>query len=183
MIEVEIRAKVDDLESVKNKLNEVGAKFINTKKQVDRVFGHPNSLDEENKVIEGHFSARIRQVDDNIKVDFKEILREKGRIEISSRLGSIDSGLKFLYKIGYKEAFTISKTRDTFEHNSFTICLDNVDKLGCFIEIEKIINTEEEQDKVRDECTELLKQIYPNSKIETRKYGDLMQELVNKEEY
>lgn len=183
MIEVEIRSKVNDLDSVKTKLNEVGAKFINTKKQVDKVFGHPDTLDEENKIKEGFFSARIRQVDDNIKVDLKEILREKGGIEISSKLGNIESGLKFLDKIGYKEAFTVSKTRDTFEHNGFTICLDNVDKLGCFIEIEKVINTDEEEEKVRNECKELLKQISPDSEIEPRKYGDLMQELKNKGEY
>ncbi len=183
MIEIEIRAKVNDLNEIKRKLNEIGAKFVDNKRQIDRVFGHPNHLDSENKVIEGCFSARIRQVDDDIKLDFKEILRQKGGAEISSKLGNVEAGLKLLEKLGYKEAFIVDKTRDTFSYNGFTICLDNVNKLGFFIEIEKTAKNYEGQDETRNYCIELLKVLSPESEVENRKYGDLMQELINSKKY
>lgn len=114
-------------------------------------------------------------------MDFKEIVRKSGGIEINSELKDVNAGLIFLKKLGWEEAFTVSKTRDSYRYNDFEICLDNVDKLGDFIEIEKMVNYPREMDKARKECLELLNSIYPNGIIENRKYGDLMQELINKE--
>ena len=68
-----------------------------------------------------------------------------------------------------------------FEYNDFTVCLDRVDKLGNFIEIEKLVDSNSEEEKIRQECIELLNKFAPDSQIERRKYGDLIQELLNKD--
>jgi len=174
MIEVEIRARIKNGEEIKNELEKIGAKFIKIEKQTDRIFGHPMFLDSEKMIIEGGFSARIRKVGDKKLLEFKEISRKSGGIEIKSELSDINIGLKFLDKLGFEEAFTVSKLRELYSYNDFTICLDNVDQLGDFIEIEKLINFSGDKEKARKECENLLGVLSPDSKIEDKKYGDLM---------
>ena len=181
MIEIEIRAKINDIEKVKDNLKRADAKFIKTEDQIDRIFGHSMFLDENKFIIEGGLSARIRQVNDKKEVDFKEITRDKAGIEVSAEIGSVEDGLRFLKKLGFEEAFTLKKSRDVFEYNNFTICLDRVDKLGNFIEIEKLVDSNSEEEKIRQECIKLLNKFAPDSHIERRKYGDLIQELLNKD--
>jgi len=180
MIEVEIRARIKNIEKIKDELKKIDAKFIKTEKQVDRIFGHPMFLGSEKMIIEGGLSARIREVDDEKVLEFKEILRKSGGIEIKSKLSDINVGLKFLEKLQFSEAFIVSKLRKSYLYNNFTICLDSVDQLGDFIEIEKLINFSDDKEKARKECEDLLRILSPDSKIENKKYGDLMQEILNK---
>ena len=181
MIEIEIKAEVKDIEKVKDNLKKADARFIKTEEQVDRIFGHSMFLDENKFITEGGLSARIRQVNDKKQIDFKEITRDKAGIEVSAEIGSVEDGLRFLKKLGFEEAFTLKKSRDVFQYNDFTICLDKVDKLGNFIEIEKLVSLNSEEEKIRQECMELLNKLAPGSQVERRKYGDLIQELLNKD--
>ena len=135
MIEVEIRARIKDAERIKEELKKIGAKFIKTEKQIDKIFGHPMFLDSEKMIVEGGLSARIREVNDRKMLEFKEISRKSGGIEIKAELSDLNVGLKFLEKLQFKEAFTVSKLRELYLYNDFTIWLDSVDQLGNFIEI------------------------------------------------
>jgi len=100
---------------------------------------------------------------------------------LRSKLGGIDIGIAFLDKLGFEEAFTIDKYRESFRYKDFGIDLDSVNKLGCFVEVEKMVDSSEEVGLAREECVRLLALIFPNSEIENKKYGDLMQELINGE--
>ncbi len=53
MIEIEIRAKINNIDTVREKILGLGAKHIKTEKQVDRIFGRAEDLDEEHKIIKG----------------------------------------------------------------------------------------------------------------------------------
>jgi len=180
MIEVEVKARIDNIDEIKQKLNSLNAKFLKQETQMDKIFGNPIFLDSNNKIIEGGIVSRIRVVNDTKILEFKEIMRTSGGIEIESELSSIDDGIALLKKLGFEEAFTVSKVRETYSYNDFTICLDKVEKLGCFIEVEKKISSNEEKNKQKEECIKLLNLISPGCKIENRKYGDLMQEIINK---
>ncbi len=180
MIEVEIRARIKDTEKIKDELKKIGAKFIGIEKQVDRIFGHSMFLDSNKMIIEGGLSARIREVGNKKLLEFKEISRKSGGIEIKLELSDTGIGLKFLKKLQFSEAFMVSKLRELYSLNDFTICLDSVDQLGDFIEIEKLINFSDNKEKTRKECEDLLYILSPDSKIENKKYGDLMQEILNK---
>ncbi len=178
-IEVEIRAKVNNFDEIKKALEKIGADFVNSKKQIDKIFGAAKFLDSEHKIIEGGLSARIREVDGKRALEFKEIIREKGGIELSCEIPTIEMAEKMLKKLDFEEAFTIEKTRETYSYKDFEIALDNVEQLGSFIEIEKLIDSEEGIGEARKECVDLLEKISPGSEIETRKYGDLIQEIIN----
>jgi len=180
MIEVEIRAKIKDIDSIKEHLNLIDAQFVDNIKQIDRIFGHSKFLDKDTKIIEGGLSARIRQVNNVSKLEFKEIIREGGGFEIEAKLDNVDSGIELLGKLDFKEAFTISKIRDVYKYNDFEIAIDQVKKLGNFIEIEKLVNLKEEINKAKEDCLELLEKISSEAKITNEKYGDMMQNIINK---
>ena len=99
MIEVEIRARIGSVGETRDELKRIGAKFVKTEKQIDRIFGHPMFLDSDKMIIEGGLSARIREIDNEKLLEFKEISRKSGGIEIKSELSDIDIGLKFLKKL------------------------------------------------------------------------------------
>ena len=167
------------MEKAEDRLKNLEAKFVSRKKQIDKIFGHPMFLDSKNMIVEGGLVARIRKIDDEEKLEFKEISRKTGGIEICSRLDNMDEGLKFLDKLNFKESFTVSKERTLYKYKGFSVCLDRVEHLGNFIEIEKLISKEEDKEKTKDECLELLQSLGLDYKIENRKYGDLMQEIIN----
>ncbi len=179
MVEIEIRAKIENFATTKKNLARLGAKLKDLEKQVDKVFGREKDLDKNRMIIEGHFSARIRQKGDKIKTEFKEIRRTGAGHEFSLPVESMDDGVFLLSNLDFEEAFTLSKTRETFSLNGFEICLDQVDELGNFIEIEHYVQDGTKKDDAINECKDLLKKIAPTARIEPRKYGDLMQELLN----
>jgi len=178
-IEVEIRAKVDDFTEIKKALDKIKAYFIKSETQIDKIFGAAKFLDSEHKMIEGGIVARVREVNGKRTLEFKEILREKGGLELSFEVASIELAEKLLKKLDFEEAFTVAKLRESYSYKDFTVCLDKVEQLGDFIEIEKLINEESKVDETRKECLDLLEIIAPGFKIENRKYGDLMQDLIN----
>jgi adenylate cyclase, class 2 len=181
MLEIEIRAKANSLDNIRKKLGELSAKKIGVEKQVDKIFGRPKDRDEENKIIEGRFSARIRQKENKILTELKEIRRNGAGLEFSSPVQKIEDGVRLLESLDYEESFTISKTRELYELENCEICLDQVDKLGNFIEIECKSTESGNTEELLDKCKSLLSKIDPEATLESRKYGDLMQELINNE--
>lgn len=179
MIEVEVRARIDSFKKIKIRLEELGVKKVAQKEQIDKIFGREKDLDDNHMIIEGRFSARIRSVDDATRIDFKEIIRGVGGVEVSADVSSVEQGKKFLEKIDYEEAFTIAKERTEYKIDEYKICLDDVDKLGRFIEVEKGIGEDQDKEVVYKECLELLEKLAPGSIQEKRKYGDLMQDIIN----
>ncbi|MDD3190684.1 MAG: class IV adenylate cyclase [Candidatus Pacebacteria bacterium] len=179
MIEIEIRAKIENPEKIKASLEKLGAKFIKSQKQIDRIFGHKQFLDKDNMIIEGGLSARIRTINDVSILEFKEISREKGGMEIVSNLSDANIGTAFLTKLGFEEAFTIAKQRNFYSYENLEIAMDNVEQLGYFIEIEKMVNYNDDKDAAKQECVDFLQRIGEDLIVEKRKYGDLMQEIIN----
>ncbi len=179
MLEVEAKIRVKDLETARKNLKKLGAKKVEEKVQIDKVYGRDSDLDDEHKVIEGRFSARIRKTNKVCRIDFKEILRGKPGDEHNIELSDIDEGDKFLQKLDYKEAFTSEKKREIYGYESFEICLDDFPKLGYFIEAEKKIEEGESKEDAYKSCVEVLKKIDPRGEIENKKYGDLIQEVIN----
>ena len=179
MVEIEIRAKIKNLEKIKRNLISSGGKFIKKEEQIDKIFGRSKDLDANHKIIEGRFSARVRQKENKVLVELKEIRRSGSGLEFSSPISKIEDGVYLLATLDFKEAFTISKTRETYQINDFEISLDQVEKLGDFVEIEHCDKTGNNKKKGLRGCRDLLIKLDSTAKIEPKKYGDLMQELIN----
>ena len=180
MIEVEIRTKISNILPIKRRLKKLKIRYLKSFHQIDRIFGHKKFLNEKNIIVDGGIVARIRTVNNRSFLEFKEIRRKSGAFEITSELADVNFGITLLKKLGYKEAFSVDKKRITYKYKSFNIDIDSVKKLGNFIEIERNIKSKKRVYQVRKECIDLLSKICPNYKIENKKYGDLLQEQINK---
>lgn len=180
MIEVEIRAKVPDFNEIISKLNKLGAKFLKEEEQIDRIFGNDKFLDKNKMIVEGGIVARLRTVNNNTILEFKEVSRQGAGFEIKSNISDVPSAIKLLEKLEFEESFSIHKKRKKYSCDSFLICLDDVTSLGTYIEIEKTVDSSQNIAKTKEECLFLLKKIAPNATIEQRKYGDLIQDKLNK---
>jgi adenylate cyclase class 2 len=179
MIEVEIKARIKDIESVRKKVIEAGAIFMKKEDQMDCIFGHPLMLDENKMVVEGGYMGRVRQVNGKVKLTFKEIVRGKSGIEIETEIGNVEIGKSFLTRLGFEEAFMVHKIRDVFELSGVEIAVDKVKILGDFIEVEKIVDVPEKVDSAHADCQKVLDSLGIEYEIITKKYGDLMQEIIN----
>jgi adenylate cyclase class 2 len=178
MIEVEVRARVDSFRAIRELLAEK-ARFMGSTHQADTIFGHPSFLDSESKVVEGGLISRIRESGDSKVLEFKEIRRDGKALELRHEITDPAKAKEFLGKLGFQEAFVVSKVRETWLYRDFLVCLDTVEKLGQFIEVEKAVASEQEAGEAWKQCFEVLKDIVPEAEVEHRKYGDMMQELMN----
>jgi adenylate cyclase, class 2 len=179
MVFAKIKSQVGSFDLIRENFSKLGIWLENSENQRDIVFGHSAFLDNEHQVVEGGIIARIRQKRDKKVLELKEIKRQEGAIELKFDIQDINSIKEFLKKLGFEEAFEIEKQREKYGYKQFSVCLDDVKSLGRFIEIEKIVNKPEEKEKAMNECKDLLNFLSPSAKIETKKYGDLMQDIIN----
>ena len=137
MREIEIKAKLVDKQRVMKKLESLGCVFEGEITQEDTVYvENMGSLDTflANKVF-----LRLR-VKDNGKVLFTvkkrtlNLVAIEHEVEVSSR----DEMEQALLLMGYQEAVKINKKRITTHYDGCEICIDEVENLGLFIEMEKL---------------------------------------------
>ena len=98
MIEVEVRARLIHPQKLKQELEKRNAKFINVLNQRDfnYAFEKPGE-----HVKEGGILARVREENENIRLEFKEILREKGAgIDIGANISDTELGKRLFSKLG-----------------------------------------------------------------------------------
>lgn len=136
MIEVEAKVKVDDLQPLKRRLNELGAKWISEETQRDLYFNHPQrnfaTTDE---------ALRVRWSSTGEKsITYKgpklpgSII--KTREELILPVGDIGAAVELFHRLGFREAASIVKKRVVWELHNFKVCLDEVEGLGSFVEVE-----------------------------------------------
>lgn len=136
--EIEVKAKVADTAAVRAQLEALGCAFTEPVTQEDAIF-----VD-----FEGDFAEfrpetnflRIRRAHGKILFTLKR--SEVGGNELSSierefevnDAQQLEDTLGFL---GYHEVIRVKKSRTKTRHNDMEICLDEVEGLGSFIEVEK----------------------------------------------
>lgn len=149
MREIEIKARVQDLSVVKDKLTMNGVKIGKSVKQRDVVYCLPGS-------VENHKDAiwmRIRTEN-----DIKHILTLKRSVE--GHLDSIEHEtviedatqmMHILKEMGYILYSDLTKFRQKGKAGDTEVCLDEVEGLGCFIEAEMLVADDVDGNVVRDQ--------------------------------
>ncbi len=178
MIEVEVKAHVNDFNSMKKKLNEIGAEKIKMEHQKDTYFNNPSYRDFE----KSDEALRIRSTIIN-REESQTILTYKGpklddvsktrkEIEVSVD-DSKNTGL-ILENLGFKPAADVEKDRTTYLFNEFIISLDKVHNVGNFVEIEKEMTEDENFKETLDKIFEIYKKLGIEEGFERRSYLELM---------
>ena len=112
----------------------MGAVFIAEVSEKDTYFNHPNrdfaATDE---------ALRIRVADEQSFLTYKGRkidAKSKTREEIEVVVSDADSANLILLRLGFKPVAEVSKIRKRYKIDKFEICLDDVEGVGTFVEVE-----------------------------------------------
>lgn len=164
---MELKAKVNDLESVRRKLRVLKARPMGTFRQTDIYFNVPKGR------------LKLRQSNNEktqlIYYERENITRPK-RSNVFVMEISENSAFKALFKKILKVKAIVKKTREIYQHQRTQIHLDTVDSLGCYVEFErKTSNTLKEIEKNRRLLEKLMVTLGIDPKsLEKLSYSDLV---------
>ncbi len=134
-LEVEVKVRVHgDPHDVGVKLRSIGFNKVAEEQQVDIYFSHPcydlASRDE---------ALRLRIVGGKAILCFKGPRLPgplKSRKEIEVEVSNAEECLELLSSLGFKELAKVIKRRRIFERRGVKVCVDSVEGLGHFLEVE-----------------------------------------------
>ncbi len=159
-LEVELKAPCAGAEE---KVRALGAKFLKSEKQEDTYYAHPcrdfRGTDE---------ALRLRRTGP-LRITYKGPKRRgglKSREEIEFRVP--DEAAMLLERLGFEPAFTIRKERRTYALGGLTVCCDNVEGLGEYVEVES--GSEEDGERI----VGVLRSLGVEDKATDRTYADLL---------
>ena len=110
MREIELKFKVDDLDKLLNKLDELGCNVSDVIYQEDSVF--VSDLDNVESV-DGSIWLRVRKMDDKIELNFKKQVSLNESQEIEFCVDDYDKATSFLEALGFKRWVKVVKRRRT----------------------------------------------------------------------
>ncbi|MFH1316839.1 MAG: class IV adenylate cyclase [Candidatus Woesearchaeota archaeon] len=180
MKEIEVKAKINDFDNLIMKLKELGCNLGEELIQCDIIF-KSNKTDFSN-IKRGENILRIRDENGKFKLTLKRSQENSlDCIENEVVIDDDNQMREILLNLGYKEVLRINKLRRKFKFKDYEICLDDVEELGKFIEVEKI--SEEDSKKVQEELFRFLKDlgIREENRIE-KGYDNLMWEKMIKKD-
>jgi len=134
MIEIEVKASVDDPKKMERSLIELGATPIGIESQADTYYNAPHR--DFGKTDE---ALRIRVQDGKSVLTYKGPkidMVSKTRKEVQTEIKDTDNMGNILSYLGFFPVATVSKKRKNFRIGDFYISLDDVRNLGNFIEVE-----------------------------------------------
>lgn len=144
--EIEVKYKVSDLSSIKKRLREMGAVFVRKVRQVDIYFRHPCK-----DLAVSDEALRIRLEEDKSVLTYKGPRvpsKVKVREELSVNVSDAHKLISILSRMGFAEEVKIVKDREEYALGEIKLCLDTVEDLGNFVEIEFPFDNEEELTKL-----------------------------------
>ncbi len=144
-IEVEVKARVKDPKKLSQKLKDYGAKFIGEVKQLDQYF---NSPVKDLRKQEPREFIRVRDKGGKSELGYHIALGKDSAKEYEIICDDSETTHKILEFIGCKKLGLIDKTRKkytlTWNGTKYNIVVDDVKKLGLFIEFEIMVEKESE---------------------------------------
>ena len=184
MIEVECKLHIDDINAVESKLLELGFTQAGLVDEVDRYF------DNEAGQIRGNDSALRIRTTKNImtgeaiaEINFKGPKLDKvsvTRPEFETCVTDEHIMTEILCQLGYKTVTPIvHKLRKSLVKDYITACLDDVEGLGTFLELEIVVNDDNKKDAALSEIESILNKLGYNMSDTTRvSYLSALQELL-----
>jgi adenylate cyclase class 2 len=149
-MEVEIKAIVEDLKAMEEKLRIMGAKFLREVVEEDEYFNHP--------------CRDFAQTDEAVRIRNDGTLTYKGpkvdkdtksREEVNVEIGSMVDARRLLVSLGFRPVAKVLKRRKYYKIDTLTISLDHLPELGDFVEVECIGEYEPCKERVMSMAKEL----------------------------
>lgn len=150
MKEIEVKARIDNEDSLLKKITSLGCVLSEPIRQIDTVYSKIVGTVED-YLKNDHF-LRIREKSDGRFIfTVKKPMRNDllTRTEYETEIKNAIEMEKAILLMGYRVASRLVKVRRISHLKKFEICIDQVDGLGSFIEIEKM--SDQDPDLVRRE--------------------------------
>ncbi len=161
MREVEIKAVLRDRDGVLNKLQEMGCVFSETDTQDDTVFVEKLGTVDEYLTNTIFIRIRVCGNGDTIFTVKQHINRQRDPMGVPTEhevhVNSRDEMEKIVELFGFKEAVRLRKTRSHSAYKDWDICIDDVEDLGSFIEIEHLVHEGEDEKLIQSEMLDFLR--------------------------
>jgi len=181
MYEVEVKLRADH-ESVRDRLETLGASAEATVEQIDRYYDAPHR-----EFAETDEALRLRRVarpDDaeageaETRVTYKGPLVDevsKTRVEHETTVADGETMADVLDALGFTPAATVEKRREVYSLDGLTVVLDDVTDLGTFVEVEL---ESDDVEAARERCFEVVRDLGldPDDGIRTSYLGLLLRD-------
>ncbi|SMO78841.1 class IV adenylate cyclase [Halorubrum cibi] len=162
MYEVEIKVPAD-LETVRDRLRELGAESVETRRQRDVYYDAPHrefaETDEalrirRETVLDGETTDHeASSAGESVRLTYKGPLLDDDSKTRSERETGVADGEELagvLDGLGFDAAATVEKRREYWRLDGFTVTLDDVEGVGEFVEIEREVDAEAAIDSTRE---------------------------------
>ena len=175
MIEVEVKAKIDDFKEMEEKLENIGAVKSKTEFQEDIYFASPivdfAQTDE---------ALRIRTTNNDTFITYKGPKlndKAKTRKEVEMTIENSEKAKDIFTEIGFMEVRTVRKNRQYYTYENFEISLDDVEGLSPYMEIEIALDDSEDYSQAQDEIFKLFEKLGITDGFERTSYLELLENL------
>lgn len=182
MIEVEVKLPISDKERVEQGLKSIGFILGKLLKESD-IYYNSAVYDLKKK----DMALRIRSCEDMISGKTKTVITYKGpklddismtRKELETKVEDAEVLQEILSGIGFQPVCPVIKLRQYYHMNNMTACVDQVEKLGDFLELELIVEVEEERKSALIQIENILKTLGHDLSETTRtSYLSMLQKL------
>ena len=179
MREIEVKLKANNFEGLENKLKEKGCVLSEPISQHDVIYSLKNSTEEFEQAKEGDIIIRIRHMKDKAQLNLKQQRSgEMDNLEYETEIGNQEETHKILETLGWHPVVEVKKMRRKGKLGEYEICLDQVEKLGTFVELEKMTGDDADPEEVRNELFTKLELLgLSRSDEETRGYDTQIYQL------
>lgn len=156
-VEVEVRFRLLDEHEALGQLRSVGVRFGKASKQDDQAYA-PDGWDYSQSRI-GVTFARLRSTDAKHLFTVKRPVTDvRTCIEHECFVSDRDSMHEALCLMGFHPTIQIVKTRALAQRGEYTFCLDEVEGLGRFLEVECLAAVDDDADVARAEIEAVIAQ-------------------------
>lgn len=137
-LEIEAKISVSSLEPVSQRLRQIGAEFLKSVQETDAYLA-----DAEGLLLKKGCGLRLRQQICGSEKRFYLTYKGprlagcyKNRTETEIQISDYDAALNLFHELGFNPSIRVEKNRRIWRWESCLICLDELPKLGCFVEVE-----------------------------------------------
>ena len=177
MLEVEVKARIDNIEEIKNKLTKINAKKDKIEYQEDIYFNSP--IVDFAKTDE---ALRIRKTITNNKEKIfitykgpKLDQKSKTRREIETEIKNQEEFQEIFENLQFKTVRKVKKNRQYYTIENYTISIDEVEGLEPYMEIETILNDNNNYDNELNKIYEIFETLGITNNFETTSYLELLE--------
>lgn len=188
MIEIESKFKISSDITQSDLLTILKDQFItsiSSKRQIDTVFLLPEQVD--TPIVPGSKIMRVRDVLNPETGELQQSLMTL-KVEGQAKLASdeyefaVDDGnaaRQMLTALGWQEIVTVDKVRLESKTKDYTICIDEVAKLGLFIELEVLTEDSADVKNIQQQMCNFLKNLDIDGELWKIPYDTSIRNLQN----